>query len=81
MPCSSTCPTQDHETYGACMRAKSVKVADVTYTAANQKHTKELSSYERARKQGIQPKSTRAKDIDRAVQISEKTGTAYRADE
>lgn len=81
MACSSTCPTQDHATYGACMRAKNITVADVNYTAANKKQRTELSAYEAARSQGIQPESTRKHHIDRAVQISDKTGTAYRADE
>lgn len=81
MACSSSCPTQDHTTYGECMRSKNIHAADVAYAAANQKHTKELTSYQAARKQGIQPRSTRARDIDAAVRISEQTGTAYRAEQ
>lgn len=79
--CSTSCRTKDHRTFGECMRSKNVKVADVNYTVAAKKHSKELGAYESARKQGIQPKSTRQRDIDRAVQTSDKTGTAYRADE
>lgn len=79
MACSSTCPTQDHETYGACMRAKNIKIADVGYTTANKKHTTELSAYAKARAEGIQPKSTRKHDIEKAVRTSDKTGTAYQA--
>lgn len=37
----------------------------------------ELALYRSARKQGIQPDSTKTKDIRRAIDISEKTGTAY----
>lgn len=81
MACASSCKTQDHQTYGECMRAKNLRVADVGYTHLNKKHTRELSSYEKARKEGIQPQSTRQKDIDLAVRQSDKTGTAYRADE
>lgn len=79
MSCTSTCQTRDHESYGACLRAKNVRVADVGYTHLNKKATKELDSYAKARKEGIQPKSTRSKDIERAVRISDKTGTAYDA--
>lgn len=80
MACSSSCKTRNHATYGECLRSKNVRVADVTYTAANKKHTKELTSYAEARRQGIQPQSTRQKHIEQAVQASDKTGTAYRAD-
>ena len=79
MACSSTCPTQDHTTLGECLRAKGVKVrgASVYIQAAGDKR---LSAYEKARKDGIQPQSTRSRDIERAVRISEATGTAFRAD-
>ena len=79
MACSSSCPTQDHASYGECMRSKNLMVADVGYTHLNKKASKELDSYAKARKEGIQPKSTRSKDIERAVRISDKTGTAYDA--
>ena len=81
MACSSSCPTQDHASYGECMRSKNVRVADVGYTVANKRHSKELSSYADARRQGIQPESTRQRHIDAAVKASNETGTAYRADE
>lgn len=38
---------------------------------------KELSDYKAARAQGIQPDSTRTKDIRKAVEISNKYGKAY----
>lgn len=40
---------------------------------------KELAAYKDARRQGIQPKSTRMKDIKEAVDISNKVGKAYDA--
>ena len=40
---------------------------------------KELDAYKAARKQGIQPKSTKMKDIHEAVEISNKVGKAYDA--
>lgn len=78
--CSSSCKTRNHATYGECLRAKNVRVADVNYTAASQKQKKELGAYEAARRQGIQPESTRKADIDKAVRVSDQTGKAYRAD-
>jgi hypothetical protein len=40
---------------------------------------KELAEYKTARAQGIQPASTKMKDIKKAVDISNKYGTAYDA--
>lgn len=82
--CSSSCPTQDHATYGECLRSKNIKTAymqdwkgrDAT---AQKKADKALDKYEQARRNGIQPKSTRPADVERAVQISEKTGKAFQA--
>lgn len=81
MACSSSCRTQNHASYGECMRAKSIRLQDVTFTELNRKQTTELNAYADARRQGIQPKSTRKPHTDAAVRISNETGTAYRADE
>lgn len=40
-------------------------------------HDKELGSYYDALRQGIEPVSTRQKDIDAAVRLSNATGTAF----
>lgn len=40
-------------------------------------HDKELGSYFDAIRQGIEPVSTRQKDIDAAVRLSNATGTAF----
>lgn len=79
MACSSSCRTQDHPTYGACLRAKNLRTnaldgeSLVTQKAAD----KTLDNYAKARKYGIQPASTRAHDVTAAIRISEKTGTAF----
>jgi len=54
--------------------AASAKGMDYT---TQKKWDKELALYRSARAQGIQPDSTKTKDIRRAIDISEKTGTAY----
>lgn len=41
------------------------------------KVNKELDLYREARKQGIQPDSTKTKDIQKAIEVSNKTGHAY----
>lgn len=73
-----------HETFGACIRAKNIRVAycqsarnlDLSSEKAKEK---ELGEYAAARKQGIQPASTFTKDIRHAVEMSNKTGRAYDA--
>jgi hypothetical protein len=84
MACSTNCPSKDHATYGECLRAKNLRTAYMQEwkgkdATAQKKADKSLDAYEKARKYGIQPKSTRAADVQRAVQISEKTGTAFQA--
>ena len=82
--CSSGCPTKDHPTLGACLRAKGVRVAycnsaggqDAT---AQKKWDRDLAAYKDARSQGIQPATTKRKDVDAAIHMSNKTGTAYEA--
>lgn len=84
MPCSTGCPTQDHESWGACLRAKSLRTAvsipGLDWDRSRQKDwDKRIDSYREARDQGIQPASSRSSDIDTAVKVSDATGTAYRA--
>lgn len=84
MACSSSCKTQDHESYGECLRSKNLKTAYMQEwkgadATRQKKADKELNDYAKARKEGIQPKSTKRHDIDFAVRQSDKTGTAYQA--
>lgn len=81
MSCSSGCPTQDHATWGECVRAKNLKTNALNpeVLGAQRSADKNLDRYANARKQGIQPKSTRPVDIDRAVRFSNETGTAFQA--
>ena len=81
MACRSGCPTQDHKSWGECARAASLKVAycgigggDAT---KQKKWDRELDSYKAARAQGIQPRSTKKRDIETAVKVSDMTGTAF----
>lgn len=73
-----------HETYGACLRAKNIRVAycqssrNLDSTGEKNKD-KELALYQAARKQGVQPASTFTKDIRHALDVSDRTGTAFDA--
>lgn len=77
--CTSGCPTQDHESYGQCLRSKGVAVVDPAGRVHRSAWDKEMDSYLDAKRQGVQPASTNQKDIDKAMAISEATGTAFQA--
>lgn len=85
MACTSSCRTQDHATYGECLRAKNLKTAYMqdwkgADATRQKKADKNLDNYEQARRYGIQPKSTQKHDVDYAIRKSEQTGTAYVAE-
>ena len=85
MSCRSGCPTQDHANWGECLRASNIQMnagdASGGMVRSGWTHKKwdgELQAYRDARAQGIQPKSTKMKDIRAAVEISNKTGKAFK---
>ncbi len=81
--CSSGCKTQDHESYADCLNSKNTGFAGCFPSRQGwdkdkeKKDNKELDSYWSAVKQGIEPRSTRQKDIDAAVKISNEGGKAF----
>ena len=82
--CSTGCPTQDHRSFGECLRAKNLHTAYMAEwkgrdATAQRRADKNLDDYANARSYGIQPKSTRPNDVQQAIRISDKTGKAYRA--
>lgn len=86
MSCRTGCPTQDHANWGECLRAAnlSMNAGDAKSGMIDNGYTKrkwdaELKAYKDAREQGIQPKSTRMKDIRAAVELSDKKGKAVDA--
>lgn len=60
------------------MRVAYSGVGGLDYTA-QKKWDKELDLYKSARAQGIQPASTKTRDIRKAIEISNKTGKAFDA--
>lgn len=75
--CRSGCRTRDHGSWGECLRA-----ANLTLTPADsgaKPHDYELSAYADARRQGIQPASTKLEATQVAVALSEKSGVAFDA--
>lgn len=81
MACTSGCRTKDHASYGECLRSKGVRIPEIPVEAlaVQASADKTLDAYARARKFGIQPKSTRKEHVDQAVRISDKTGTPFQA--
>lgn len=82
--CSTGCLTKDHESFGSCVRSKNLKSAvsipGKDYDRSLQPSwDKRINAYKQARSEGIQPQSTRSADIQKAVAISDATGTAHQA--
>lgn len=79
MNCSYACASKDHKTFGECLRAKGIQLGDVKGEGGTFRLDSRLSGYDAARRQGIQPATTRPNDVAAAVRISERTGKAFDA--
>lgn len=77
--CRSGCKTQDHESWGECARASNIGITNEVVAGSIKNTDKELSAYRDARKLGIQPASTKMKDIQKAVRASDAIGRAAKA--
>lgn len=80
--CSSGCPTQNHKTYGECLKAKSLQInpnVNDNYNKAQAKTNAELSAYRNARAQGIAPAGTSMNQVRQAEEMSQRMGQAYDA--
>ena len=81
--CTSSCKTKDHDSYGECLRSNTPMFVGVNPTRTGwdqdkvKKDEKEIQSYWDATRQGIEPRSTRKKDIDAAVKLSNDAGKAF----
>lgn len=81
--CRSGCKTQDHESYSDCLQEANFGFAGCFPTRQGwdkdkeKRDNKEIESYWAATKQGIEPISTRKKDIDAAVKLSNEAGAAF----
>lgn len=83
--CRTGCRTQDHASWGECLRAAAVR----TYLAspskgldgtAQKKWDRELELYRQARRQGVQPDGTKTNQIMSALKASDAAGAAYGKD-
>lgn len=67
------------------MRAKDLRVAYCQSASgrdysAQKRWDRGLAEYASARRQGIQPESTKGSDVQRAMEASQRAGEAYRGD-
>lgn len=70
MACSSSCPTQDHRSWGECVRAKGLQLSPAindTYGTRQRAWDRELDNYDSAVKQGLSPAGTKQHHIDAAI--------------
>jgi hypothetical protein len=84
MSCRSGCPTQDHASWGDCLRSSNIQMnagdangGMVANGWTGKRWDKELELYRSARKQGIQPDGTTTAKVQQALDASDKTGKAY----
>ena len=85
MACRAGCRTQDHASWGDCLRAAEVRTYHVAASkgfdgTAQKKWDRELDGYLKARQEGIQPDGTKWKKIDEARRQSDAAGAAYGRD-
>jgi hypothetical protein len=86
MACASSCKTQNHASYGQCLRYQGLAVTGLESTSPSftrersRKFDAELVAYEAATKEGIQPDSVSMAAIDKARRASDEFGKPYRAD-
>lgn len=72
--CSSNCQTKNHETYGECLRAKSLQLSphiNGEYGSRQKQWDKDLDHYEGAVNQGVQPEGTQRWQVDKALKEAE----------
>jgi hypothetical protein len=83
MACRTGCPTQDHSSWGDCLRASNLQLnpgdAAANKMMPSKKWNSELDAYASARSQGIQPAGTQRHQIEAALKASETIGRAYDA--
>lgn len=78
--CTSGCKTQDHASYGECLRSKSMAVMGLESTGND--YTKDLkmhrenAAYKAARAEGLQPQAPTQKAVDAARRKADITGKA-----
>lgn len=74
MSCSSSCSTQDHRSWGECVRSKGLQLSPAIndgYGIKQKAWDRELDNYESAVRQGLSPAGTRQHHVDAAIKEAE----------
>jgi hypothetical protein len=80
--CRTGCPTQDHESYAACLRGMNVRIAYASSAknmdySSQKRWDRELAEYRDLKAQGIQPGGSTRHHLDKAKAISDATGKPF----
>lgn len=70
MSCASSCATQDHRSYGECLRSKHLQLSphvNDAYGTKQKQWDRDLDHYESAVRQGLQPEGTQRHQVDAAI--------------
>lgn len=71
MTCRSGCPTPGaHASWGDCVRAANLQIGDLTGTGVARTTNKRLTAYAEAKRQGIQPPTTRLNDVQASMRLA-----------
>ena len=80
MACTTGCPTQDHGSFGECLRSKGLRVMGLEtqggrhdYTATQRMH-RENAAYRDAVSEGLQPQAPTFAAVDAARRAADKAG-------
>jgi hypothetical protein len=80
--CSTGCPNPGtHLSWGECVRAKRVQLADIEAHDNNTAIYRAQDNYRAAREDGLQPEGISPAEVAEARAITEMTGVPYRADQ
>ena len=76
MACRTGCDTKNHRSWAEC--ARDIQIGNLD--ASQQKRwDSELDTYRSARAQGIQPAGSKRYQTEAAVEMSQRTGTAFQS--
>jgi hypothetical protein len=79
--CTAGCPTQDHASYGECLRSKAPVTANSTQSrdglySRHVENEQIITEYKAAKAQGIRPRGSSLTEIRHAVDASRKADAA-----
>lgn len=79
--CRSGCPTQDHASYGECCRAARLQIDKhgLQHRDLERRKDSDVEFYRSARRQGIQPDGVARRDVQRALDLSDRMGAPYQS--